>query len=89
MTSFPKTKRIIDRELLNSYHNKPCAISNYGCNGLVSGHHIKTKGSGGNDTIDNILALCFFHHRQIHNLGTSKFLEKYPDLISILAKKSK
>jgi len=64
-------------------------INNYGCSGLVSGHHIGSRGAGGDDVESNILCLCFFHHRQIHDLGPTKFLEKYPDLTTRLAKKLK
>jgi hypothetical protein len=32
-------------------------------------HHIKTRGAGGEDTPENLLALCVQHHRMIHNVG--------------------
>lgn len=73
----PKPKRKIDRKLLDSYHEKPCIINNHECFGQVCAHHKKTKGAGGGDVIDNLYALCSFHHRAIHDLGNYTFHIKY------------
>jgi hypothetical protein len=32
-------------------------------------HHLRTRGAGGQDTPENLLALCVQHHRMIHNVG--------------------
>lgn len=85
--SYPKPKRIKNRKLLDSFHDKACVINNYGCSGQVSGHHIQSKGAGGPDVAENILALCHWHHVEIHKIGSSKFIEKYPDLKPRLVKK--
>ena len=35
-----------------------------GCSGGLDPHHIKTKGSGGDDTKENLITLCRKHHDQ-------------------------
>ena len=32
-------------------------------------HHIRTRGAGGLDVPENLLALCVQHHRMAHNVG--------------------
>lgn len=73
---FPKVKRMVDRELLDSFHDRPCRIGNKDCFGQVVAHHVKTKKSGGGDVEANLWALCVFHHRSIHDLGTYTFCLK-------------
>jgi hypothetical protein len=53
-----------------------CKI-NENCFGQVTGHHVKSKGSGGSDTEDNLWPLCVKHHAEIHNLGVFTFCDKY------------
>jgi hypothetical protein len=74
---FPKPKRIVDKELLAEFKNKPCAVGK-NCLGDVVAHHIKTKGSGGHDVSKNLRALCVRHHTEIHAIGAYTFLLKYP-----------
>ena len=71
---FPKKKRIIDRELLQSFSKKRCII----CGWVPSDpHHVKTVGSGGDDVESNLLALCRKHHTEIHKIGVRTFFKKY------------
>ena len=35
-----------------------------GCSNGLDAHHIKTKGSGGDDTKENLITLCRRHHHQ-------------------------
>lgn len=81
---FPKTKRIVNRALLDEYRDYPCVCCNssYG----VSAHHLKTKGSGGNDVVDNLVPLCGVHHTEIHKLGEYTMKIKYPGLERFLRK---
>ncbi len=72
----PKPKRKVDKELLKSFRDKSCVIKK-DCIGEVCAHHIKTKGSGGGDVEDNLLALCVLHHLEIHKIGTKTFFIKY------------
>ena len=82
---YEKKKRIKDRELLSSFYNLRCEIC--GINQGVVAHHIKTKKSGGPDTINNLSALCALHHRQIHDMGINSFCSLYPKFKFILLKK--
>ena len=43
-------------------------------------HHLRTRGAGGKDTPDNLLALCTAHHRQAHDAGVRTFAARYPAL---------
>ena len=42
------------------------------CEGPVDGHHLKSVGAGGQDH-GNEVPLCRLHHRQIHQMGLSRF----------------
>lgn len=74
-----KLRRIEDRKLLDSYHRMRCIV----CNGLGStvGHHIKSKGSGGDDVESNLMPLCARHHHEIHSIGLTEFSEKYNSVV--------
>ena len=39
-------------------------IAKDGCSGGLDPHHIKTKGSGGDDTRENLITLCRKHHNE-------------------------
>jgi 5-methylcytosine-specific restriction endonuclease McrA len=41
-------------------------------------HHIKTRKSGGCDSVFNLMPLCRAHHTQVHQIGINSFAEKYP-----------
>lgn len=74
-------------ELLKDYQSRPCEIC--GSNQNVSAHHIKTRGSGGDDHTDNIVALCQYRcHLQVHQYGLTKFCNKHPEMIHILKEKN-
>jgi hypothetical protein len=75
MNDVPKHKRIKDEKLLRSFRGKPCAVCQ-STEGTVA-HHLKTKGSGGDDEESNLIALCQYHHRQIHDIGSQRFRLKY------------
>jgi hypothetical protein len=71
----PKPHRIVNKDLLKRIKNNGiCQIP--GCYGFqpYEPHHIKSKGSGGDDVSENIVRLCFDHHRQAHN---AKFDKEY------------
>ena len=75
---FPKPKRIRDRKLLAKYRQMACAA----CGGFmsVSGHHIKTRGAGGDDVESNLIALCISCHTLIHKVGEERICRLYPHL---------
>jgi hypothetical protein len=39
-------------------------------------HHIKTRGAGGENRIDNLIPLCEAHHNECH-LNAGIFMDKY------------
>lgn len=70
---FPKTKRIVNRKLLDTYHVKRCLL----CGRLCDPAHVKSRGSGGDDVPENVLNLCRIHHSE-QSIGIVTFVEKYP-----------
>lgn len=59
----PKQKRIVNKKLLR---DKKGICELCGARGQTEKHHIKTKGSGGNDTEDNLIEVCRKCHTRIH-----------------------
>ncbi|HEC61699.1 MAG TPA: DUF968 domain-containing protein [bacterium] len=43
-------------------------------------HHIVSRGAGGSDDKENLLAFCSSHHTEIHNIGIQTFANKYPEV---------
>ena len=71
---FPKPERKKDRDLLNTYHTKRCIVcSRQGCDPC----HIKSKGSGGDDSEENLISLCRVHHTEQHAKGHYHMATKY------------
>lgn len=68
-------KRIVDLKLLEEIRKRPCLAT--GRPGPNDAHHIKTVGSGGGDTIDNVISLCRQAHTEYHTIGAYRFSEKY------------
>ncbi len=66
----PKNERIVNKKLLKSKKGI-CEIC--GKKGQTEKHHIKTKGSGGNDTEENLIEVCRTCHTKIHT-GEIKIL---------------
>ncbi len=51
------------------------------CGGLSEApHHIRTRGAGGDDDANNLLALCFGCHAMIHRGGKTVFCKLHPHL---------
>lgn len=50
-------------------------------------HHIKTRKSGGGDERENLLDLCRLHHIEIHKIGMTKMIRKFPVIQLILKEK--
>ena len=59
----PKNKRIVDKKLLK---DKKGICELCGNKGQTEKHHIKSKGSGGNDTKENLIEVCRKCHTKIH-----------------------
>lgn len=47
---------------------------------MIDLHHLKSKGSGGEDHPNNLLELCRMHHTEIHQVGMKAFVQKYPKI---------
>ena len=60
----PKNKRIVNKKLLQDKKGI-CQIC--GKKGYTEKHHKKTKGSGGDDTEENLIEVCRKCHRLIHD----------------------
>ncbi len=60
----PKERRVINKKLLK---NKKGICEVCGKNGQTEKHHIKTKGSGGDDTKENLIEVCRICHTKIHS----------------------
>jgi hypothetical protein len=75
---YEKPKRTKDDEALQYVREKPCAVCSR--NPPSDPHHITTRGAGGGDTKENLVALCREHHNEIHNIGQTRFLVRYPHL---------
>lgn len=60
----PKNKRVVNEKLLKDKKGV-CEIC--GRKGATEKHHKKTKGSGGNDTEENLIEVCRICHTKIHN----------------------
>lgn len=73
----PKPTRIKDKNLLRSYHGKPCEVISCGKTEGTVAHHMKTRGAGGDDKKSNLVALCPYHHNIVHQIGRVRFLEKH------------
>ena len=69
-----KKLRVKDKALLSSFHDKPCLVCG---RGPSDPHHLKTRGAGGDDSDDNLIALCRVHHVEIHKIGRDTFIQKY------------
>ncbi len=61
---YHKNKRIVNKKLLKDKKGI-CQIC--GKAGQTEKHHKKTKGSGGNDTEENLIEVCRKCHRLIHD----------------------
>ena len=59
----PKNERVVNKKLLKDKKGK-CKLC--GKTGATEKHHKKSKGSGGNDTEENLIEVCRICHTKIH-----------------------
>lgn len=69
-----KPKRVKNPDLLKSYKDYKCVACGYQADEM---HHIKHKGSGGDDVLGNLLPLCRTDHVKLHAMGLNTFVDKY------------
>ena len=74
-----------NKSLTNSYHGKPCTVCGITC--TTCAHHLRSKGANGPDEHWNLMALCIFHHHEIHLKGLVHMAEKYPEIEKALLSK--
>lgn len=72
---FPKTKRIVDRKLIEQVRKLPCMAQP--CAERSDAHHVTPKGAGGSDVANNLMPLCREHHSLWHQ-NPSQVIVKFP-----------
>lgn len=78
----PKNERKKDKKLINKKKHDCEFCGKQNC--CTHTHHIKSKGAGGDDTEDNLIELCWFCHRRVHDGLISK-----QELIKIVKRRKK
>jgi hypothetical protein len=78
--------RIVNRKLLDLIKTRPCVVCN-GKHGPSDPAHIKTRGSGGDDTEENVMPLCRLHHIEQTGLNWFRFCERYPKVLKELERR--
>lgn len=73
-----KPKRVVDEVLLGVVRSLPCIAC--AAPGPSHPHHIKSRGSGGHDTVPNLISLCCSHHTLIHARGLFYMARTYPSI---------
>ena len=71
-----KPKRVRNEEVLSIVRQKPCFAC--GKEGPSDPHHVRSRGAGGGDTLENLYALCREHHQMIHAVGPAIMLKRFP-----------
>lgn len=74
MAAVPKIKRIKDREVMDAVKALPCLI----CKRPSDPCHVKSRGSGGDDVVSNMLNMCRHHHTESGAIGWDRFIQKHP-----------
>ena len=46
-----------------------CRFQGYGQRRFVDAHHIRHRAHGGRNELENLVELCWFHHRLVHEGG--------------------
>lgn len=76
---YPKKKRVVDEGVIARVRAKGYCMLRGTCCGGLDVHHIRSRGSGGDDVEDNLILVCRCHHNRIHN-GLVKRYELYEAL---------
>ena len=51
------------------YRDAECRFPGCGARQFTQAHHIVWWGDGGRTDLDNLLLVCFFHHKLVHEHG--------------------
>jgi hypothetical protein len=66
--------RWMSRQL--KYRDRGCRFPGCGTKAFNVAHHIKFRGRGGKTALENLVLLCSWHHRAVHELGWG--VKRYP-----------
>lgn len=89
---FPKNTRRVSEPLLEVIRRLPCfacaeldprkALAAIGVNkeAISHPHHVISRGAGGDDVAENVIALCATHHEEIHKKGNAFMRARYPTI---------
>jgi 5-methylcytosine-specific restriction endonuclease McrA len=80
-----KPKRLVNEENKKLIKSLPCSVC--GMYGPSDVDHIKTRGSGGGDSLGNLQSLCRRHHTEKGAIGVKTFFKKYGTTINRNRKK--
>lgn len=70
-----KTLRAKNTDLIEFIKKEcPCVIC---ARQPVDAHHVKSKKSGGDDIVHNLMPLCRNHHQELHKKGLSFMADRY------------
>lgn len=67
----------MDEALKARVRAQGCVIDNCDCSGPVDPHHVKTRGSGGDDRREIVMPLCRWHHVEAGTIGIRTFIKQY------------
>lgn len=79
--AFPKQIRKRDKKLLALIRRRPCFVC---FKRPCDASHIRSRGAGGGDTLDNVIALCRPHHREWHRISPVGMAKKYESIRKLL-----
>jgi HNH endonuclease len=51
------------------YRDRECQFPGCGARRFTQAHHIVWRENGGPTDLDNLILICFFHHRLVHEYG--------------------
>lgn len=64
-----------DKKFMSKFHGEPCTV----CKNTegTHGEHLITKGALGPCSRENVMPICFEHHREKENIGIDGMASKY------------
>lgn len=74
MLGMLKRRRKVDKDALEEAKEKPCVSCG---RGPTDPAHIKSRGSGGDDSWENVIPLCRSCHRLQHAVGICRFVRTH------------
>ena len=80
---FAKPRRFVSQRALKDYvrENPRCELERCRRPGCPEPNHLVPRARGRNDSAENLLSLCIFHHREWHD-GPHAWWRKYQDQLA-------